>query len=283
MNLIVSTIPEDPAAQAVWLERQIVGLELDRLVAELSAVHGMPAALLSVETVLAGYLDHIHNAGLSGLPRDLLRNLLIQPALLLQLQEQILLHGGPYWDDRARDNADVAAVVERGRVALPGQKRTLSSPWYFQPWVLSLATAALVLVAVGLWIVQRPAAPVSTAWGWDRPGALPEQASSAAYLNALADAAGDWFAKRPATPPALARRIGQFRQGCSTLILAPHTPLKEADRKWLVERCRAWSGKFDRYLTDLEAGKDVIAVRDEMDATVEQLVKALRQRSQHAA
>jgi hypothetical protein len=96
----------------------------------------------------------------------------------------------------------------------------------------------------------------------------------------LAAASQEWFKKRPETALELARRIGQFRQGCSTLIVAEHKPLPEDDRKWLRERCRAWAEKFDRHLAALEAGEDVEKVREAMDATVNQLTKALRDRAQ---
>ena len=57
------------------------------------------------------------------------------------------------------------------------------------------------------------------------------------------------------------------------------TPLPEADRVWLKDRCRAWAGKFDRYLSELERGTSPLTVREEMDATVKQLSEALRKRA----
>ena len=54
--------------------------------------------------------------------------------------------------------------------------------------------------------------------------------------------------KRPDDPIDLARRIGEFRQGCSVLILSPHKPLSGQDRAWLVGKCRAWAAKLDAHL-----------------------------------
>jgi hypothetical protein len=152
--------------------------------------------------------------------------------------------------------------------------------------VVSLATAAAVLLAVYLpgWLAPKPAEPggpgpaaVATAppragWGWDRPDALPADAlpadvPPADYLNRLADAAEEWFKKRPEDAPALARRLNEFRQGCSTLILAQHKPLADMDRPWLAERCRAWATKLDKALSDVESGRDVAQVRAEADET----------------
>jgi hypothetical protein len=77
----------------------------------------------------------------------------------------------------------------------------------------------------------------------------------------------------------LAKRIGEFRQGCSVLLLAEHKPLPEAERVWLVNRCKTWAAKLDKHLTELEAGKDVLTVRAEMDETVKQIAAALQSRA----
>jgi hypothetical protein len=103
-----------------------------------------------------------------------------------------------------------------------------------------------------------------------------------AYLNRLADEGDEWFAKRPEDAASLAKRLNEMRQGCSTLILATHQPLKNEDRQWLVEKCRAWAKNFDQQLADLEQGKDPALVRSEIDTTVNRLVKALRERANAA-
>ena len=113
--------------------------------------------------------------------------------------------------------------------------------------------------------------------------ALPNDKPAPEYLNALADAGMEWFKKRPENAPDVARRINQFRQGCSTLILAPHKPLSDEDRKWLVERCRVWAKKLDDQLVALEQGADPVEVRTEVDGIVNKLVDALRDRAKKAA
>jgi hypothetical protein len=288
MNLVVATIPEDSAALAAWLEQRLIGLELARLIDELRAIHAPPADSPPVQTVLAGYLDEIYQRGLYGLPRELLRRLLIQPALLFSLQELVLINGGPYWDALARQNPQLEAIVERGRerlqsVIAPEMTLPLDQPAVGprksgarRKWLVGL-TAAVVLLAVGWWLTEPLRRPV--AWGWARPDALSRQATREEYLRTLADEAGEWFNKRPRTTKELARRIEQFRQGCSALIQSDHRPLPESDRRWLVERCRKWSSKFDQSLMDLESGKDMQTVLAQMDATVNQLIDLLRQRA----
>jgi hypothetical protein len=209
-------------------------------VAELTAVHGpAPAGSPGFDRLLGPYLAAVRERGLSVLPQTLLRQLLTQPSLLLALQGHVLSEGGPYWDRLLQGDPGLDGMIERGRrrleavVASGGAVRVRSpdrptvprSPWYARPWLVSLATAAAVLLAVGVWNGVRPSRPaVAVAWGWDRPGALPQDVSADVYLSALADGAEQWFNKRPETAEALARRILQFRQGCSRLLLAEHAP-----------------------------------------------------------
>jgi hypothetical protein len=299
MSLVAMTIPDDPDELAEWLERHLAGLDLTRLVAELSAVHGPPPEAVSFEQTLGPYVKPICHGGLSVLPRPLLTRLLTQPSLLLELQEPILLEGGPYWDRVLKGNRDLDDLVARGRRRVEALVRggtasggraagpaTLRLRWHSRPWFVSLATAAAVLLAVGLWSAARPGgppAPAATAWGWDRPGALPRGVGRAEYLNALADDAEEWFNKRPETAPELARRILQLRQGCDTLLLGEHEPLPGPDREWLKARCRKWADQFDRQLAALESGKDPREVREAVDDSVRKLAGALRARAAQAA
>jgi hypothetical protein len=311
MRLIALEIPDDAAALAGWLEGHLVSLDLAALVAELEAVHGAPRKPFTLDQVLGSRREAVLTRGLSVLRSDRLQALLLQPRLLLELQEMILMAGGPYWLRRAAvpetPGTETSETLERtwqrlepslagtvaptialptpGMVSTPPRRRWLGASGR---WLVSLAMAAAVLVAIV--VVQRwPAQPrdghpqlrvaASPGWGWDRPGALPQDLPRDAYLNHLADAAHEWFNKRPDTPLALARRIAEFRQGCSVLILSPHRPLPSEDRVWLVEKCRAWATKLDTHLVAVEAGQDPLKVRGEADETINRLIAALRERA----
>jgi hypothetical protein len=126
-------------------------------------------------------------------------------------------------------------------------------------------------------------AAVGSGWGWDRPGGFPEHLPPGTYLHYLADVAREWLDQRPETPMALARRISEFRRGCTVLILSPHRTLPAEDRSWLVEKCRAWAAKLDAHLAAVEAGQDVLKVRGEADETINRLIDALRQRAAGSA
>ncbi len=129
--------------------------------------------------------------------------------------------------------------------------------------------------------VQPPVAP--TGWGWDKPGALPSDGPADAYLAQLADAANDWFNKRPEDAAGVKQRITQFRDGCSTLIGAPHEPLAVEDRQWLVEKCTTWRGKLDEQLAAIDAGTEPLTVRESADEIVNKLMTALRARADEVA
>lgn len=298
MNLHALDIPDAPVDLAPWLERQLTGLHLAELVAELSAVHGTPAgSARGLEDMLGPHLQRVLESGLSTVPHPVLCELLRQPRSLLDLQERLLVEGGPYWDGIEEQSDTVREQFVRGwqqvsqllgddAPATPSELRPVESKSDVRiaprarrgGYVLTLLAAAATLV-IGFFLGDRfgPKPPqVAAGWGWQRPGTLDAVGSQAEYLNHLADSAEEWFKKRPDTPATLARRIGEFRDGCSILLLAEHRPLAPETKAWLRERCSAWAGKLDAHRNGLEAGQDVQAVRAAADDTIQKLIKALR-------
>jgi hypothetical protein len=290
---IALDIPEDEAALAGWLERQVVGERLGALVAELEGIHGPRARTASLDQVLGDRRDAVLRDGLASLPLERFGLFLRQPRLLLGLQELVLISGGPHWQTLAAEQPEHRDALARGRVRLPeAPERAPAAPRPFrlQRWGVGLAATAIVAASLLLaaFLIpglsggrpqSSPPFAASPAWGWNRPGALADDLRPGAYLHHLADAAAEWFDLRPEAPMDLARRLGEFRQGCSVLILSPHKPLSAQDRAWLVEKCRAWAAKLDSEIASLKSGEDPAAVRDQADATATALVKALRDRA----
>jgi hypothetical protein len=289
---IALDMPEDEAALAGWLERQVVGERLGTLVAELEGIHGPPAHTASLDQVLGDRRDAVLRDGLASLPHQRFGLFLRQPRLLLGLQELVLISGGPHWQTLAAAQPEHRDALVQGRVRLPDvPERALTAlrPFRLQRWGVGLAATAIVAASLLLAAFLIPGLPggrkqsapsaASSAWGWNRPGALTDDLRPGAYLNRLADAAGEWFDQRPESPIDLARRLGDFRQGCSVLILSPHKPLSAQDRAWLVEKCRAWAAKLEAVIASLESGENPAAIRDQADATATALVKALRDRA----
>jgi len=310
MKLQTLDVPEDTSQLSAWLERHLVGDELAGLAAELAVVHeakSEPATPLA--EVLGDRRESVLQSGLSGLPPAAISKLLVEPRLLLDLQAEILVAGGEYWDTLADQTpGELDAVALHGRDRLSGfldandpSPMPTSAPqrrpaWYARPAVVSLATAACVLL--GVFVVSQfvpigqegdgprnvAQAPVSTGWGWSKPDALPQDVTAEQYLRQLADGAAAWFKKRPTERAALAKRIGEFRQGCSVVMLAEHRPLSDADRVWLIQRCRAWAEKLDGHLADAESPDiELQSARDAADTTINKLIAALNQRADEVA
>lgn len=323
MKFLLSTLPDDTASQARWLEEHLLGLDLAGVVTELKAMGDAREEPISLDAALGDVLPQILRSGLGQLTTSHIQTMLRNPRLLLELQTRIFLEGGDYWNNLPEPTAEIQEAVDRGRTRLQqfvtskggSAPATTSSPsktetsrfvertiarepertaavrpapkagrrWFSHPLVVSLATAAAVLAGVFVAQPDRlrpPQAQVAQGWGWSKPGAIDESVEAKAYLAKLSAGADAWFNKRPATPQALAQRILEFRQGCSTLILSEHRPLKSDDKAWLIERCQAWARKLDGHVADVEAGKDVLQVRQEADETINKLKKALLERSE---
>lgn len=318
MNLILTTLPDDPAEARRWLDRQLVSTHLPQLAGELAACHDASPAEdrtedratdRTAQQVIGEPYSQVLDAGTSVLSDESLAELLTHPELLFSLQADVLTAGGSYWQTIVADESELARR-QAGKKQLASwlAEQTSSSPAVVLPadpdskhrerqqqdrrqqgsrrLLNVLALAASLLIAG--WIGHQTAAPPTVApaaptnaiaWGWAKPDALNTTLDRDAYLQSLATAAEVWSKKRPDTPEALAKRISEFRQGCSRLILADHKPLPEADATWLKEKCLAWAKKIDAHLLVLETTGDVATARTAMDTTVEKLVSALHNRT----
>lgn len=289
MKLIALDIPNDPADWPDWLERQLVGLDLGELVLQLQVLADRsdePEPTL--EDICESNIEAVLQGGLAPLSQQQIGALLKHPRLLLELQERVLFAGGEYWStvpisEEHRQQVAYAKLKILSQIAADsvdditakGEDSGERNSRRRLMWRPLIAVAATLLIGVAFWITRPP----TTGWGFSRSGVLTADLSADAYLDSLAKAAEDWFNKRPETKPDLALRLKQFSDGCQTLIDAPHPQLSPQDREWLIERCRVWKEKIDKQLADLNSGaKSVEEVRAEADATVNQLIEALRMR-----
>ena len=308
IELRMLDLPDDPAQAAKWLERHLVGLDLAELVAELAAVHAETSdnPRATITAILGRDQTRVLNEGLGVLPVEILRRLVRYPRSLLDLQEQVVTQGGPYWEQVQPHPSDMELRLERTRRQLRSQlgideskasradgnaTAKMSVRRAGAPWWLVGGLAASFLLAIGGWIATLPSprspdldptakSTTSPGWGWMRSDVFADNAnlSREAYLSLLADSADEWFRVRPETPSSLAKRLGEFRQGCSMLLLSPHVPLGPADRTWLDGKCREWSAKIEALVTRVKNGEDVLELREETDQVVMKLSRALRDR-----
>jgi hypothetical protein len=294
--------PDDPAAIASWLEKKLVGVELSRVVAELELVHGVSGSQSqrNPSDPIGERRNDVLKQGLGVLPRTALSALLRQPRLLLDLQEQVLLEGGPYWQKLNRQDPDVARYVDTSQKNLAAIFREApavqDSPIVvFEPkatghagrglrlWA-ALATLAAAIFGGILFLEHAGPTTVSPGeWGWSRPDAFAKATTRREYLERLANLASEWPKVRPENDPeSFALRLGEFRASCSRLLLAKHESLTPVDQAWLIDRCRLWSQSLDNIRNSLESADPrdrhtiLRKARADTDELVRKLTKALR-------
>ena len=286
MKLTAFEIPENVDQQPEWLERQLMGLQLQEVVANLHAVHSSENDEQALESICGDQLKTVLQSGLSALSQEQFQLLLTTPNALFVLQEHIFEQGSEYWlkipaDEELRSQQKNSWQQIATELHIDSQQKTVvkeptAGALSRSRWILRLVTLAAVVLLSLLIAEQFKPAP---GWGWNNPAALQADLTDKEYLHHLADGAQEWYNKIPETREELAIRITQFRQGCETLIHAPHPPLQEVDREWLKERCQAWAEKLDQNLADLEAGKSVETVQAAANATIDKLITALRKRA----
>lgn len=302
MKLPALDLPENTSNRAAWLERQLVGLELRELIVSLKGIQERGPDDVRLSQILGDSMDSVLQQGLSSLDQDTLRELLRHPECLLELQERIFLDGKEYWDRVERSSKHQHQITAQGERLMtsisepskepeegaaadtpdtPETPATLPTIRIGRTEYILSGIAAVLLVGLISWLNQPTIPP---GWGFDRPGALTQQMPTDAYLNHIADAANEWFDKRPETKEALEQRLKQFINGCQTLIDAEHAQLAEEDREWLRERCIVWKANLEAQLAELNsASHSLEAVREKSDETIEKLMQALRERAEQAS
>lgn len=306
MPLHFLDIPDDAARLTNWLEVHLTGDSLGELVAELLSVHPEQSqSQATLDQTIGPKLSSVMSKGLSALSEPEVRKLIRNPHLLLDLQERIFIEGGDYWLARVPLPGESDAlgrawsklpddVTRLSRTAAKGTKVTSAAATppaarsLVGAWIGSLTLAAAAFVG-GLLLRDQvpglipPALVAQSSCGWTQPGAFDSTLSREDYLKSLADGAAKWTTVKHDSRDSLALGINQFRQGCTRLLLAEHTPLPADDKAWLLERCHAWAKTLDGLLTDLESGGDIQAIGLAADATINKLVGALRKRAETTA
>lgn len=272
-------MPDDPTGLPGWLDRTLLGPHLPQLVAELRTVH-RPGPTPQLDAVLGDDREAFLTGGFAAVSPNVRRNLLRNPNLLHELAELAFADGGDHWlgdplDPLEQARAEkVAANVHAARLA---ETRQPVRRW-FERAGLVLATAAAVLLAVTVFTAGKDVPPVASAgWGFAKIAELPRDAGAKAVFAKLADLADEWGKKPAADRLALAKRLTEFRLGCSAL-QAADLPLPAAESLWVKGRCTGWAALIDGHLRDLDATGDVPAVRAAATATAEAIARELRER-----
>src|SRR5262245_49140356 len=110
MTAEVLEIPDDASEVPLWLERQMFSGNLGALVAQLEAVHQGAKRVReqtgddssTLDEVLGTSREAVSRRGLSALDHKQIGRLLVQPRLLLALQEMAFVDSADYWTLQAR-------------------------------------------------------------------------------------------------------------------------------------------------------------------------------------
>ncbi len=302
MSLTALEIPENISDWPTWLERHIVTGDLRSLVMQLEVISDSPQQSNGespvvgedwesrLRQVLGGEHSGVLNSGLGELSVEQLKKLVQQPRLLLALQEQVFIHGGPYWQAVPRSESQLKAadairqqliaklsaesegfstrkpehvVLPHGNVRLATRKFLITS--------LTLA-ACLLLV----FYIFRPTEQGGRYFA--SAGLLTSEKQGNEYLKPIAQKIReDW--QRSNDAGQFPEELRSLRDSCDELLAADLHQLAPSVAADLKARCQKWRTKFTEYLSELDSGMPVEAIKIEADQTVNKLVGALEELS----
>jgi hypothetical protein len=302
MNPLALELPEDQSLWATWLDHQVVGPDLRLLVRQWELLAGVSSELSSERSseesweqrLVSQFTDQLPKIlanGLGALSNDELQRFLRQPRLLLALQEQVFMSGGPYWerlsrsemhlDETTRSSSKLRTTVRelaqsdgtkenQAEVSSSFEKTsTQQSNRILLRTVLMLATlAASALIAV--FLMQ----PRNQGSFFDRTGLVVSSLEGREFTKSLAVAIReDWYADSPDAE--FRNQLRSLRDSCERLLVADLHQLSPAVALDLKTRCRKWQTSFSEMLDVLETGRPVSEVRQEANQVVDRLVRVL--------
>lgn len=274
-----------------WLDQQLMGLQLSQLVEELHVLRQVaasqsvkgseplnPAAQTpqqTLEQILnADIRERVRSQGTSALQQAEIQALFRSPETLLELQEDILIHGSKYWRTvpRSEEHERLAAsgfeaIQARIRAAEqspPSLDATTPKP---HPETHSgpaksrrsslLAVAVLAMsVLVTLAILRPTSEPQLSGTGFGTAGLFENDVTSPGqYYQRMADANEQWLAMSRTDGAALLAALEAYSKDCEILIDSKHPALPENHERWLKAKCGEWKKKIDDVIVELKAGR----------------------------
>ena len=319
MTTLFLEMPEDRKLLPVWLERVLLSPDLPRLVAELKVVHGVPPERLSLSDALSPHSQIVLESGLGRLPGPVFSRLLKQADLLLELRDWVLESGGSYWDtiepadalsNSAQRILDHLRKKKVSKTINEGQRSSLAKGaglflaiaasvaifvawhWYEVGKISQLLAQAIQhneqlrhdneLLQQRPTVIPAPVPPPASGWGFTRREDLASLEGDRAKLTKLSGLALEWGKKQPQNSLELAKRLLEFRQGCSGLLLNP-PPLTKPQQVWFAARCGDWATAIEQQLHVLESGSDFSKAMEQANALSVSIAKELADRAKTAS
>lgn len=307
MSLLTFDLLNGQTDVVVWLENQLTGENLPDVVAELVGWNVSPSQAASLNELLGDQVSQILDVGLTEAQA---RKLLSAPRLLIELQEQICVKGGAYWQNAGAigesgfssgmgtsipPNLDrVLGFLESQVPEIPVSEIPVSEVKQsnHRPnrsgilrWAPQLL-AMVLLIGFAALLFNR-GGEVKTAlnndWGLNDLKQLREISNGPDFLDSVAVAMSDWNRKPPVDAREGAIRIQQLIDGCQNLIAAEElarSPLDPESQKWLHTKCTAWIGKFSEELALINQKPDAWPeVSEHMKTKVDKAVSTMREQA----
>ena len=257
-------IPENDQEIQHWLEGLLVSKDFGAAIAQLAWLNSAAPSSVEAYGEIAELSDSevasIVENGLSVVSDARCRALLRRPERLIELNHKIYELGAPYWMKQIRQSAETESFLadfasqnfaEESQASQPAQsqqERTQrhqppSQKGFSRRQLLSMA-ASVAVVALGVWFFNGSGD--GDKWGWQTVASFPQNVSAAQYFQTTSDSVLQWYEQPAHSPAALTASLNGLAKGCQQLIAAPHQPLGDADRDWLIEKCTAWQTTIDQ-------------------------------------
>lgn len=295
MNLKSLTIPDQLPELGAWLDNLLVSTELINTIVELEILAGdRLTKVQSLDGVLAGSKSTVYESGLSSVSESTLRSILRQPSLLLELQEQVMMHGGDYWQkktDEAFDKTNSKSIFNpqgseapkdndaSSHLATPGksQNNSHSGTWSQTKIFGAIAAmaAAILLMVLIPQFMGGGSSVASGDWGFAKSGLLDSNISESEMLDQLAKASAAWHNKTPQTSNELAERLREFDQGCRALLASNLPQLSPANRIAVHAACENCRTDIAAQLDALRNGADLTQTQTNSNAAIDKLTRSI--------
>ena len=293
MNLKTLSIPDQISEIGGWLDDQLVSPDLIETIVQLEVLAGNRLSTVqSLDGVLATDRTAVLERGLTGVPETTIRAFLRQPALLLELQEQVLMHGGDYWQTKtdAKFGVSETSGLALGspsteEVKAPKQVTTEAGGNVRQTPVAGWsrkkvfgAIAALAAAVLIMAFIARPngSSVAKSGWGFSESGLLESDITESEMLERLAAASAAWHKKQPATPETLAKRLREFDNGCQALLASNLPQLSASNRAAVHAACEKCRTSIATQLAALDGGVDFNLVHSESDKAIDRLTRSIK-------
>jgi hypothetical protein len=303
MNTILLTIPDLPAEWrdlaetswaglwpekwpelSRWLDQQLVGMSLGQLVEELrilrdaqdkrpadvkNLVEAGPKTLDQILTpeIRRKVLDH----GTSALSQAEIQGLFSSPETLLDLQEDIFINGGKFWQTVPRTEAHKQLAqsgfeaiqarigTEATSVLEPAQNQnSADTPVKPGSWknAVFAATVLAMSVLVTLAVLNPSREPQMSGTGFGTPGLLDNNVDSQLeYYQRMSVANAEWLKKTRKNSTELLAALRSYGMDCKMVIDSEHPALDDRNERWLKLKCSEWKGRIEEIVVALESEK----------------------------